>query len=71
MFSDLHPICSLLVTHVTIFEYFFSRKKTLDIENKDNNLHVHVYEYRTEKVWYVDGMKAMLIRTFLLNKHLK
>ena len=28
-FSDLHPICSVLVTHVTIFEYFVQRTKDI------------------------------------------
>ena len=41
-FSDLHPKCSVMVTHVTFFfNILFSGQNTLDIENKDNNLRVY------------------------------
>ena len=40
-FSDLHPKCSVMVAHATFFEYLYSGQKTLDIENKVNNLRVY------------------------------
>ena len=50
-FSDLHPKCSVMVTHVTIYNILFSGQMTFDIENKDSNL--RVYQYRTAKVCMV------------------
>ena len=41
LFSDLHPQCYVMVTHVTNFQYLFSGQKTFDIETKDNNLRVY------------------------------